>query len=104
MSTDRIVDHLYGLPREAFTTARNAAADELRKAGKRGAADRIKALRKPTSGAAAANRLVREHRDEVEAFLKAASELRDAQLSGKGDLMAATRRERSALDRISRRR
>lgn len=46
------------------------------------------------------NRLVREQRRNVDAFLKAAASLRDAQSAGKGDLAAARDREREALDRL----
>jgi hypothetical protein len=52
--------------------------------------------------AAAVNRLVREHRRDVEAFLRAAATLRDAQFAGKGDLQAATKDEREALERLIR--
>jgi len=99
---DEIIDRLYGLPLAEFTPARNAAASELRKAGKREEAEQVKALRKPTAAAAAANRLVREHRAEVEEFLAVAATLRDAQFGGKGDLAAATSREREALSRLIR--
>src|SRR5205085_3763976 len=97
-----IIDRLYGLPLEEFTRARNEAAAELRQAGSRADAERVKALRKPTAAAAAVNRLVREHRAEVEAFLDAAAGLRDAQFGGQGDLASATRRERDALGRLIR--
>ena len=97
------IDRLYRLPLAEFTGARNAAAGELRKAGQREAADQVKALRKPTAAAAAVNRLVREHRDEVEQFLRAAAAMRDAQFSGKGDLPAATQEEHEALARLTRR-
>ena len=100
-AVEDIVDRLYGLPRAEFTGARNAAAGELRKAGQREAADHVKALRKPTAAAAAVNLLVREHRGEVEQFLRAAAVLRDAQFSGKGDLTEATRREHDELERLT---
>ena len=96
------IDRLYGLPLAEFTAARNAAAGELRKAGQREAADQVKALRKPTAAAAAVNRLVREHRGEVEQFLRAAAAMRDAQFSGKSDLTAATKEEHAALARLTR--
>ncbi len=99
--SDEIVDRLYGLPPAEFIAARNAAVKELRKAGRREAAEQVKALRKPTAAAGAVNRLVREHRGEVEQFLQAAAALRDAQFSGKGDLAAAGRRERRALERLT---
>src|SRR5205807_556642 len=100
--TDEIADQLYALPIEEFTQARNDAATELRKAGRRDEAEEVKALRKPTAVAGAVNRLVREHRDQVEEYLTAAAELRDAQVAGKGDVAAATKRERETLDRLLR--
>jgi hypothetical protein len=100
VATDEIADRLYALPIEEFTSARNDAATELRKAGRRDEADEVKALRKPTAAAAAVNRLVREHRDEVEEYLAAAAALRDAQLAGKGDVAKATKQERETLDRL----
>jgi hypothetical protein len=97
---DEIADRLYALPPEEFTQARNQAERELRRAGEREQADRVKALGKPTAAAGAVNRLVRSHRAEVEAFLEAAARLRDAQFAGKGDLGAAARDERAALDEL----
>ena len=102
MAIDEIIDRLYGLPLAEFTAARNEAARGLRQAGEREAAERVKARRKPTAAAGAVNRLVREHRGEVEQFVHTAAELRDAQLAGKGDLATATRREREALKRLTR--
>jgi hypothetical protein len=102
LAPDDVADQLYGLPLEEFTRARNEAAAELRKAGRRDEADAVKALRKPTAAAATLNRLVRDRRREVEAFLAAAAELRDAQFGGKGDLGAATKRERDALTKLVR--
>jgi hypothetical protein len=100
MSVDEIIERLYELPLEEFTQARNQAERELRKTGRRGQADTVKALRKPTRTAAAVNRLVRGHRAEVEAFLSAAAALRDAQFAGKGDIATAARAERNALEKL----
>jgi hypothetical protein len=100
MSVDEIADRLYALPPEEFTQARNQAERELRKAGERDQADRVKALRKPSAVAGTVNRLVRGHRARVEAFLAAAARLRDAQFAGKGDLDAAAKAERAALDEL----
>ena len=97
---EEIADRLYGLPPAEFTKSRNAAVDELREAGQREAAQRVKALAKPTVAAAAVNQLVRRHRADVERFLRAATVLRDAQFAGKGDLAAATRQEREQLERV----
>lgn len=100
MSVDEIADRLYSLPLEEFTRARNDAERELRKAGEREQADQVKALRKPTAAAAAANRLVHAHRAQVEAFLRAAATLRDAQVAGKGDLAAAAKAEHEELEQL----
>jgi hypothetical protein len=97
---DEIIDRLYALPPEEFTSARNLAERELRQAGEREQADRVKALRKPTAAAGAVNRLVHNHRTQVEAFLDAAATLRDAQFAGKGDLSTAAHAERAALDKL----
>jgi len=100
VSVDEIADRLYGLPVEESTQARNEAERELRGAGEREQADQVKAMRKPTAAAGAVNRLVQGHRPTVEAFLKSAVELRDAQFAGKGDLVAAVEAERVALDEL----
>jgi hypothetical protein len=100
VSVDEIADRLYAIPPEEFTRARNEAERELRKAGEREQADRVKALRKPTAAAAAVNRLVRSHRSEVEAFLAAAARLRDAQFAGKGGLGEAARAEQATLKKL----
>ena len=100
MSVDEIADRLYALPPEEFTRARNQAERELRKAAEREQADRVKALRKPTAAAGAANRLVREHRAEVDAFLAAAATLRDAQFAGKGNTAEAAIAQREAVEKL----
>jgi hypothetical protein len=102
MDLDEVVDQLYGLPPAEFVAARDAAARELRVADHRAEAARIKDLRKPTSAAAAVNHLVRQNRADVERFLAAAEALREVQLTGKGDLLKATRQEREALNRLVR--
>lgn len=96
MTVDEVIDRLYGLPPGEFTAARNEAANAL------GGDDRarVKALRKPTAAAAAVNRLVREHRDDVDTFLSASAALREAHVKGKGSLAGATREQRDALARL----
>ena len=100
MSVDEVADRLYGLPPEEFTHARNEAERELRKAGEGEQADQVKALRKPSAAAAAVNRLVREHRPEIDVFLAAAASLREAQFAGKGNLASAAGAEREALEKL----
>jgi hypothetical protein len=102
MAVDEIIDGLYALPPGAFVEARNRAAADLRKEGKREDAERVKALRKPTAAAAAVNALVRQNRREVDAYLEAAAALRDAQFAGKGDFATAAKRERETLERLVR--
>jgi len=100
VSLDEVTDRLYALPPEEFTSARKQAERELRQAGEREQADQVKALRKPNAAASAVNRLVHNHRIQVEAFLDTAARLRDAQFAGKGDLGAAARAERVALEEL----
>lgn len=102
LAIEDIMDRLYEVPPAEFTRARDDAARELRGSGQREEAERVKALRKPTAAAGAVNRLVREHRGDVERFLRAAAVLREAQLSGKGDMASATGQEHEALERLVR--
>jgi hypothetical protein len=94
-------DELYGLPDDEFTAARDALAKRLRGEKRRDEADEVKALRRPSVGAAAINRAVREHgADELLAAGDALREAHEALLSGKGDAKAvreATAREREAV-------
>ena len=72
-------DDLYGLPLDEFTKARDAYAKELRQAGKKGAAEEVKALRKPSVSAWAVNQAVRRRPQDAKALVKAGGELRKAQ-------------------------
>jgi hypothetical protein len=101
---DEDVDRLYGLALEEFIPARDALAKELRDAGRRGEATAIKALKKPTVAAWAANQAVRSQPRAARELWDAGDALAAAQeavLSGKGsggDLRSAAERERLALD------
>jgi hypothetical protein len=102
---DERIAHLYGLPLEEFTSARNALAAELRAEGDPDRAATVKALRKPSAAAWAVNRLVRAEPDLVEALLGAGGELRQAHrqaASGKGalQLRAAAEAERTAVETL----
>jgi hypothetical protein len=72
-------EELYGLPPDAFTSARDARAKELRKQGEHETADAVKGLRKPTVAAWALNQLARGRPKDVERLLSAGDELRAAQ-------------------------
>lgn len=99
------LDHLYGLPLEEFTPARDAAAKQIRKAGDRETAAIVAKLPKPTPAAWAANQVAREQPELVEALLDAGANLREAQeaaLEGGGGrgLREATQAERKAVDAV----
>jgi hypothetical protein len=75
---DDVTAHLYGLPPEEFTAARAEAVAQARRAGDRQRADRIGALRKPTTVGWLANQLVRERGEEIHALLRLGESLREA--------------------------
>jgi hypothetical protein len=97
---------LYGLPLEEFTKARDELAKELRRAGKKEAADEVKALRKPSVSAWTVNQLARRRPQETRALVKAGDELRKAQraaVGGRGPeaLRDASRSHRDRLDELT---
>jgi hypothetical protein len=97
---------LYGLPLEEFTKTRDELATELRKKGKKEAADEVKALRKPAVSAWMINQLARRHPQEMKALVKAGDNLRKAQrsaVSGRDPevLLEATRSHRDRLDDLT---
>jgi len=86
---------------------RDKLARELRAAGLREEADRVKGLHKPTLAAATINKLARHERREVDLLLDAGHRLREAQqrlLAGEdpGSLDEASRTEREALHNLRR--
>jgi hypothetical protein len=97
-------DDLYGLPLDAFVPERDALAKRLRADGRRGAADEIKALRKPSVAAWAVNQVVRTQPKEARALWQAGDALiaaQEALLAGTGDaaaLRTAVEDERAAVD------
>ncbi len=84
--------HLYGLPVEEFTAARDARVKELR--DDKALAKAVKALRKPTVAAWAVNLLVREREDLVRQVLEIGDSLRDAQASASGDALRELSKQR----------
>jgi hypothetical protein len=95
----RRVDRLYTLPLHEFTGARNELAKELRAAGDRDAADRVKALRKPSRSAWAINRLRQEDRAVLRSALKAGQQLRAAQSGALSGASGEKLRERARAER-----
>jgi hypothetical protein len=89
---DEEIDRLYELPLEQFVSERDALAKRLRGEKRREDADAVKALRKPTVAAWAANQVLRSQPDGRRALLEAGDALRAAQedlLAGRGDAAAA---------------
>ncbi len=106
MELDAEIDRLYGLPLEEFVPERDELAKRLRTEGDREAAERVKALRKPTRGAWALNQAVRcraGERDELLAAGEALREAHEALLAG-GDrsvLREAVERERRLVSALA---
>jgi hypothetical protein len=97
---------LYGLPLEEFTRERDALARELKRAGKKEAAEEIRALRKPPVFVWAINQAARRRPEVARALVKAGAELRKAQrgaISGRspGGLQEATRAHRALVDELT---
>lgn len=100
---DSVADELYRLPPARFTASRNAHAQAAKKAGDRPLADRIAALRKPTTSAWAANLLARERRDEIGPLLRLGEALRQAHRSlDGGQLRRLNRQQRELVQALSR--
>jgi hypothetical protein len=84
MDLDAAVDTLYALPRDEFTSAREAAAKQARAAGDKELAAAIGRLRRPTVAAWLVNNLARQRSDELAALAELGESLRAAheQLDG----------------------
>ena len=100
---ERELDALYGLELEEFTKARNDLATRLRKAHQAEAAAQVRAMKKPSVVAWAANRLAREQPALVASLVEAAAHLREVQQRALADVDERTHvtdaaaREREAL-------
>ena len=97
---------LYGLPLEEFTAARDTFAKELKRAGKKDAAEEVRALRKPPVSVWAANQAARRRPEVARALVKAGADLRKAQRGavagrGQGDLREATRAHRGLVEELT---
>lgn len=106
-STDDRLDALYREHPEGFVAGRDALVKELRDAGDRDEADRVKKLRRPSVSAWLLNRAALESPDELEQFAEASRRLEEAQgraIEGKegaaADLRAAATQEREATDAV----
>lgn len=98
VGVDEIADELYGLAPEEFTRARDAAA---RAATDPVSGKAIKGLRKPTAPAYAVNRLVRDHRGDVDELVAVGDALRNAMAGGGGDVRELTEQRRTLVARLT---
>lgn len=92
-----MANELYSLPRDEFTAARSAAVKRAREQGHRELAERIGALRRPSTAAWLVNQLVREHPDEVRALVELGDGLREAQRRLQGEQLRRLSRQRHEL-------
>src|SRR5262249_20656934 len=79
----------------------NELATRLRKAGQGEAAERVRALRKPSVAVWAVNQLARRHPDEIEELVASGKLLRDAQAKALRGTAADAVREATAAERAS---
>jgi hypothetical protein len=96
---DAVADELFVLPPAAFIERRNSLAAAARGDNDAQLAAKVKALRRPTVGAALVNALVRERRDAIVSFFSLGAELRDAQAGGDGQEIRALVGRRQQLMR-----
>ncbi|MGH2951283.1 MAG: hypothetical protein ACRDKX_04490, partial [Solirubrobacterales bacterium] len=102
-AADERLDELYREHPNGFVAGRDRLAKELRDAGDRAEADRVKALRRPTAAAWLVNRAALESPARLKELAEASRQLEDAQaraLEGK-DEGAAQWREAAARERAA---
>jgi hypothetical protein len=102
------IDHLYELPLDEFTAARNDLAKRLKQEGDAEAAEQVRGLAKPSVAAWAVNQLARREPEVVRSLLNLAARLRNAQersLKGErtaDELRAAQAEERDVIRKLTR--
>jgi len=104
---ERELDALYQLPLDRFTAARNELANRLRADGQAEAAQKVKALRKPSAAVWLVNRLAREDELDIQRLLKAGESMTKTQAKvARGQspeaFLEARREEQQALERLAR--
>jgi hypothetical protein len=102
--TDADIDALFQLPLTEFTSARNALAARLKKAGRAEDAERVKGIQKPPASAWTVNQLYWKYPKEIDALLNIGERFRKAQaaqLAGKtADLRNLLNERRDALSNL----
>ncbi|HEX5048456.1 MAG TPA: hypothetical protein VFX89_15175 [Gammaproteobacteria bacterium] len=95
------IDELFKLPLGEFTSARNALAAKLKKAGRAAEADEVKALPKPSASVWAVNQLYWRFRPDFDRLLDAGERLRAAQSAqlarGAADVRESVNARRDAV-------
>jgi hypothetical protein len=94
VNLDDVASELYDLDPSDFTAARDARAAEARKGGDRELAAAIRALRRPTSAAAALNLLARRRPEQVRGLADLGAALAQAQASLSADQIRSLGRQR----------
>jgi hypothetical protein len=106
-SVEREIDRLYELPLDRFTAARNELARRLKKEGDAEAAERVRALEKPSLPVWAINQLARREKLAVKALVDSTARVRKAQERALGgaaaqdSLRKAQADERDALHELA---
>ena len=85
MDINEVTDELYGLEPADFVEIRTARAKEARADGDRALANKIAALRRPTTVAWMVNILARERAEDISNLLELGEAMRDAQRHLAGD-------------------
>lgn len=96
-------DALFAVPLGEFTAARNALAARLKKEGRTGEAERVKAMAKPPATAWAVNQLFWRHRKEMERLFTIGEKVREAQTGRAGDLRRLLEERRTAVSSLTNR-
>lgn len=107
MDYESALDELFAAPPEDFVAERSRLAKELKADGRKVEAERLAKVRKPPLAAWVLNRLVRDHRREVDLLLHSGHRLRAAQagvLRGaeRDAFEQARRTEREAIESLVR--
>jgi len=102
-TADVAAEELYALPPQLFTARRDELVSDAKARGDRATAKEIGELRKPSTAAWLANRLVRDHADDVQALLELGASLREAQSTLRGEqLRELARQRRQAVNALVR--
>src|SRR5687767_13381619 len=97
------IDALFKLPLPEFTAARNTLAARLKKEGRTGEAERVKAMPKPPATAWAVNQLFWRHRKEMERLLTIGEKVRVAQTGRPADLRRLLDERRTVVSSLTNR-